>query len=106
MKLSHVLLASSLAANAALSATERAAQFADLANRAKADLLRQLGTEGADIYGRQAGWLRLLQASTAFTTSSNARLLPPGSARPFGPVTAMPPSQPPKPAPTPKATSP
>ncbi len=89
--------------NPALSAADRRTQFIELANRARTELTQQLGPEGAEAYARQAGWLRLLQNGSAFATNSNARRLPPGSARPSSPATVMPPPRPVVSPPVPKS---
>ena len=80
--------------NPALNATERRAQFGELATRAKAELGAILGADGAGAYTRSAGWVNMLQNGTAFTT--DARQLPAGSPRPSANATtfAFPPPRP------------
>ncbi len=55
--------------DSALSPQQRRAQITDLGARAKADLVRTLGSEAADAYGQRSPWMNYLQNGTAFSTS-------------------------------------
>jgi hypothetical protein len=81
--------------NAALSAADRKTIFAELANRARADLRARLGADGAEAYLPRASWVQMLQGGTAFTT--DPRQLPPGSPRPGGGTSVFPLPAPPRP---------
>lgn len=66
----------------ALTEAARRAQLAALATRAKDELRTKLGQDGAEAYVPHAGWVQAMHNGTAFVTQ--ARLLPPGTARPTG----------------------
>lgn len=66
----------------ALTDAARRAQLAALAARAKDELRAKLGQDGAEAYVPHAGWVQAMHNGTAFVTQ--ARLLPPGTARPTG----------------------
>ncbi len=61
-----------ISADTSLSPAQRRAQIAELGSRAKADVVRTLGAEGADAYAQRSQWLNMLQSGMAFSTTPQA----------------------------------
>jgi len=54
--------------DASLTPAQRRSEIQDLGNRARTDVAKTLGTEGADAYAQRSPWLNLLQGGMAFST--------------------------------------
>lgn len=58
-----------ISGDASISLQQRRADIQALAARAKSDLTRTLGAEGADAYAQRSSWLNMLQSGMAFSTT-------------------------------------
>jgi hypothetical protein len=56
-------------ADTSLTPAQRRAQLQELGNRARADVVRTLGTEGTEAYAQRSAWLNMLQSGMAFSTT-------------------------------------